>query len=102
MTTMSAARIRSLHRRHAEAHEAVYHFTAFPNSSSCCRSVRREQERLSASRVPRQMSDSARLSAESLYGAGLAVSFSSSHTRGDAFGVLSTQFTTQGEQQPVI
>jgi len=34
MATMSAARIRSLHRRHAEAHEAVYHFTALPNSSS--------------------------------------------------------------------
>jgi hypothetical protein len=32
MATMSAARIRSLHRRHAEAHEAVYHFSSFPNS----------------------------------------------------------------------
>ena len=34
MATMSAARIRSLHRRHAEAHEAAYHFTAFRKSSS--------------------------------------------------------------------
>ena len=34
MATMSAARIRSLHRRHAEAHEAAYHFAAFPNSIS--------------------------------------------------------------------
>jgi len=34
MATMSAARIRSLHRRHAEAHEAAYHFTTLPNSSS--------------------------------------------------------------------
>ena len=34
MATKSAARIRSLHRRHAEAYEAVYHFTAFPNSGS--------------------------------------------------------------------
>ena len=32
MATMSAARIRSLHRRHAQAHEAVYHFTALQNS----------------------------------------------------------------------
>jgi hypothetical protein len=32
MATKSAARIRSLHRRHAEAHEAVYHFTALRNS----------------------------------------------------------------------
>ena len=32
MATMSAARIRSLHRRHAEVHEAVYHFTALRNS----------------------------------------------------------------------
>jgi hypothetical protein len=32
MATMSAARIRSLHRRHAEAHEALYHFTALRNS----------------------------------------------------------------------
>jgi hypothetical protein len=32
MATMSAARIRSLHRRHAEAHEAAYHFTALRNS----------------------------------------------------------------------
>jgi len=34
MATMSAARIRSLHRRHAQAHEAVYHFRSFPNSGS--------------------------------------------------------------------
>jgi hypothetical protein len=34
MATKSAARIRSLHRRHAQAHEAVYHFTAFPKSGS--------------------------------------------------------------------
>ena len=34
MATKSAARIRSLHRRHAQAHEAVYHFTSFPNSGS--------------------------------------------------------------------
>jgi hypothetical protein len=34
MATKSAARIRSLHRRHAEAHEAVYHFTALRNSTS--------------------------------------------------------------------
>ncbi len=34
MATMSAARIRSLHRRHAEAHEAVYHFSSFPKSGS--------------------------------------------------------------------
>jgi len=34
MATMSAARIRSLHRRHAEAHEAAYHFTTLPESSS--------------------------------------------------------------------
>jgi hypothetical protein len=34
MATMSAARIRSLHRRHAEAHEAAYHFTTLPKSSS--------------------------------------------------------------------
>ena len=34
MATKSAARIRSLHRRHAEAHEAAYHFTTLPKSSS--------------------------------------------------------------------
>jgi hypothetical protein len=34
MATMSAARIRSLHRRHAEAHEAVFHFSSLPKSSS--------------------------------------------------------------------
>ena len=28
MATMSAARIRSLNRRHQQAHEAVYHFSA--------------------------------------------------------------------------
>ena len=28
MATMSAARIRSLYRRHNQAHEAVYHFSA--------------------------------------------------------------------------
>ena len=32
MATMSAARIRSLHRRHAQAQEAVYHFTALRNA----------------------------------------------------------------------
>ena len=30
MSTMSAARIRSLYRRHSQAHEAVYHFSANP------------------------------------------------------------------------
>ena len=30
MATMSAARIRSLCRRHNDAHEAVYHFSANP------------------------------------------------------------------------
>ena len=30
MATMSAARIRSLCRRHNQAHEAVYHFSANP------------------------------------------------------------------------
>ena len=30
MTTMSAARIRSLYRRHNHADEAVYHFSAIP------------------------------------------------------------------------
>lgn len=30
MATMSAARIRSLYRRHNQAHEAVYHFSANP------------------------------------------------------------------------
>jgi hypothetical protein len=30
MPTMSAARIRSLYRRHNHAHEAVYHFSANP------------------------------------------------------------------------
>ena len=34
MATKSAARIRSLHRRHAQAHEAVYHFRSLPNSGS--------------------------------------------------------------------
>ena len=34
MATMSADRIRSLYRRHTEAHEAVYHFSSFPNSGS--------------------------------------------------------------------
>ena len=34
MATKSAARIRSLHRRHAQAHDAVYHFSSFPNSGS--------------------------------------------------------------------
>jgi len=32
MAIKSAARIRSLHRRHAQAYEAVYHFTALRNS----------------------------------------------------------------------
>ena len=30
MATISAARIRSLYRRHTQAHEAVYHFSANP------------------------------------------------------------------------
>ncbi len=30
MATMSASRIRSLHRRHNQAYEAVYHFSANP------------------------------------------------------------------------
>ena len=30
MATMSAARLRSLYRRHNHAHEAVYHFSANP------------------------------------------------------------------------
>ena len=30
MATMSAARIRSLYRRHNHAHQAVYHFSANP------------------------------------------------------------------------
>jgi len=34
MATKSAARIRSLHRRHTQAHEAVYHFSSFPKSGS--------------------------------------------------------------------
>ncbi len=38
MATKSAARIRSLHRRHAQAHEAVYHFTRLAKFSCCCRS----------------------------------------------------------------
>jgi hypothetical protein len=32
MANMSATRIRSLHRRHVRAHEAVYRFRSFPNS----------------------------------------------------------------------
>ena len=34
MANMSAARIRSLHRRYAQAHEAVYQFTLRPRSGS--------------------------------------------------------------------
>src|SRR5271157_4931345 len=45
--------------------------------------IRREQDPLSASRVPRQMSGSVRLSAESSYGQDSS-EFSSPHARGDA------------------
>src|SRR5271165_38694 len=54
--------------------------------------IRREQDRLSASRVPRQMSDSVRLSAESSYGQDSSSS-TNSHTRGDA-SASSLHFTT--------
>jgi hypothetical protein len=43
MATMSAARIRSMYRRHTQAHEAVYHF--------CANSVRHVVTGFSAARA---------------------------------------------------
>jgi len=43
MATMSAARIRSMFRRHNQAHEAFYHF--------CANSVRQAATSLSAARA---------------------------------------------------
>src|SRR5271157_6192152 len=60
--------------------------------------IRREQDRLSASRVLRQMSDSVRLSAENSYGQDSPEVHKFTYERGH-FGVLSP-FTTKENNTP--
>ena len=57
MATMSAARIRSLCRRHNHAHEAVYHFSANPVQHGI---TDRKSTRLNSSHeIPSRMPSSA-------------------------------------------